>query len=214
MIRLALLLLAAVAAARGWIAAGHGFPGDGWAAHYVTVRGPYHDGLLAEGISAFSRLGHPKAAVLVFVVAVALAWRLAGPMAAAIIGAAMGAVVLNDAIKLLSGPTEPFTVALGHRPHEYNFPSGHTAYAAAVFGAIGVVSAQRRFWPGVALAAVIIAGMGPARVLGGYHLVSDVVAGYAVGAAWLLLVMAGARAASRGRAGTPSPARAGAPRSP
>jgi membrane-associated phospholipid phosphatase len=212
--RSALILLLAVVAIRLWLAADNAFPGDGWAAGYVSERGAYHEGLPALIIKGFTKLGSPKGAFLVVLVAALVAWRLAGGLAALTIVAAIGAVVLNDVIKVISGPTDAFTVALGHRPHEYDFPSGHTAYAAAVFGAIGVVSARRRFWPGVALAAAVIVGMGPARVVGGFHLVSDVVAGYAVGAAWLLLVMAAAGAASRARGGTRTPGRAAAPRSP
>jgi len=57
----------------------------------------------------------------------------------------------------------------------------------AVIGYLGLVSWRAgRPWL-TALAALLIVGIGPARLVTGVHLVSDVVAGYCVGASWLIL---------------------------
>jgi undecaprenyl-diphosphatase len=72
---------------------------------------------------------------------------------------------------------------------DYSFPSGHTTFAAAVVGFATLLAIkERRFVVAVGLAA-IVAAMGPSRVLLGVHWLSDVVAGYAIGFAWLIFVV-------------------------
>ena len=61
-----------------------------------------------------------------------------------------------------------------------SFPSGHTAWATAVFGLIFVLAIRgRHYWP-AAGAALIVAAIGPSRLLLGVHYFSDVLAGYAI----------------------------------
>lgn len=71
-------------------------------------------------------------------------------------------------------------------PHSYSFPSGHAATAVALYGAIGLLAAERsRTGPGrvawLALALLIALVIGASRVLLNVHFVSDVAAGFAVG---------------------------------
>ena len=98
-----------------------------------------------------------------------------------------------------------------------SFPSGHTAWAVAVFGVLAVLALQRRRWLG-AIACVVLAGaMGPSRVLLGVHWLSDVIAGYAIGLAWLIaLLLIGMPWANKRTSPTSSPSisRAGSESSP
>jgi membrane-associated phospholipid phosphatase len=102
-------------------------------------------------------------------------------------------VVWNALLKRLWGPTElfhhvfvtaPFPVVGGD-----NYPSGHVTYAVAIFGYVAVVARRRGATEIAVIAALLVIGMGPARVLAGDHLVSDAVGGYLLGAGWLLLVL-------------------------
>lgn len=74
----------------------------------------------------------------------------------------------------------------------YSFPSGHAMAALTLYGALAYVIARRvggarrrAVWVGLALAVVVLVGV--SRVYLGVHYLSDVLAGYAAGAAWLLL---------------------------
>ena len=84
------------------------------------------------------------------------------------------------------------TLWLSIRPeHTYSFPSGHAMDTAAVAVAVGFL-----LWPRqclgsrlvLALAALFALGVGWARVYLGVHYPSDVLAGWAAAAGWVLLI--------------------------
>jgi undecaprenyl-diphosphatase len=75
-------------------------------------------------------------------------------------------------------------------PHSYSFPSGHAATAVVLYGALGLLFAEharsRLRAAGWLVAATALAlAIGASRVLLDVHFVSDVLAGFAVGLAWL-----------------------------
>jgi undecaprenyl-diphosphatase len=77
----------------------------------------------------------------------------------------------------------------GTAPSSYSFPSGHAFASFCFFGQLAVVFTPRIRSPlARALvwfaAAVLIAGIGFSRIYLGVHYTSDVIAGYAVAAAW------------------------------
>jgi membrane-associated phospholipid phosphatase len=93
----------------------------------------------------------------------------------------------------------------------FSFPSGHALVSLAVYGSIAVVVARhvrsRRVAVAVvAAAAVWILAIGFSRLYLGVHFLSDVLAGYSAGAAWLALlylaIEARTRYTSRYRAST------------
>lgn len=97
----------------------------------------------------------------------------------------------------------------------YSFPSGHATSALVAFGVLawlaGTVPAASRpranGWVGVgwAIALAAAAGVGASRVYLGVHYLSDVLAGFALGAGWLTLVMVATVAVGRAPNG-PDPA--------
>jgi undecaprenyl-diphosphatase len=133
----------------------------------------------------FDLLGKPLFAVLAVGPAVALVWRGLGLRAAAFVALGSAAVVPNALLKVLLSPTPLWEAA---RDEGANYPSGHVAYAVGLAGALAWLAWERGRRDLVVIALVFVVLMGPSRVWTGAHLPSDVVAGYLVGAGWLLVV--------------------------
>jgi undecaprenyl-diphosphatase len=137
-----------------------------------------------------TRLGGVVVASVVTVLAVAVLWRASRRADALFVAAAfVGINVLVPVLKAVYERARPDlgTVPL---PHSYSFPSGHAATAVVLYGALGVLLAERassrlRAVGWLAGAAVLALAIGTSRVLLNVHFVSDVAAGFAVGLAWL-----------------------------
>lgn len=82
---------------------------------------------------------------------------------------------------------------LVHHLESFSFPSGHATGAIALYGAIAYIllrsakkNIQRKLI--IACAVFIVLLIGFSRIYLGYHYLSDVLAGYIVGALWLCVV--------------------------
>ncbi len=130
-------------------------------------------------------------AVATVVVLAVVAADECGRRAGALILAAAGVVVLEAALSSVLGPTsQEYHGAAGvNLGPENNFPSGHAAFAVSVYGAAGFLAwnAGHRALAGALALPVVL--MGPALALLGNHYPADVLAGYALGLAWLLAVL-------------------------
>jgi membrane-associated phospholipid phosphatase len=107
-----------------------------------------------------------------------------------LVGAYAGAWILQRSIKLLTQVPRPPAPAAVHTFSGYAFPSGHATDATAVYGMLAVLLAagisRRGAKAAVWLAAVTLVGLvGLSRVYLGGHWLTDVLAGFAIGAAWL-----------------------------
>lgn len=112
-----------------------------------------------------------------------------------IVAAGAGSLLMTVAGKILIGRDRPPLVD-AVPPYEVSasFPSGHTLNAVAILGVIAYLLVLRRHtaWSRALIvvvaivATVLVAG---SRVYLGHHWVTDVVAGWALGAAWLALVI-------------------------
>ncbi len=127
----------------------------------------------------------PAAAVL----AAILFWRRRWADGLVLISATLGAAVLNAVLKLvIHRPRPEFLEPLAHAGG-YSFPSGHAASAAAFYMTLGLLGAGWvRRWETrvyVLLASIFaVALIGFSRLYLGVHYLSDVLAGYALGAFW------------------------------
>jgi undecaprenyl-diphosphatase len=104
-----------------------------------------------------------------------------------------GALVLNTALKLSFHRTRPAAFFGVVAPHSYSFPSGHALHSLCLFGTLAALlqprlrGATARLFVWVATAAVV-ALVGFSRIYLGVHYPTDVLAGYAAGAVWVLSV--------------------------
>jgi membrane-associated phospholipid phosphatase len=109
--------------------------------------------------------------------------------------------LLNAALKTLFERSRPeflhgFATADG-----WSFPSGHSSGAFIVYGLLGYLAVlhlpQRLHLPAAALAMTLIVCVGFSRVILQVHYFSDVLGGYAFGAAWVAAWIAGLEAFRR-----------------
>jgi undecaprenyl-diphosphatase len=119
-----------------------------------------------------------------------------------------GSQLLANGLKpVFDRPRPSFGTAVS-LPDSASFPSGHAAAAVACVGALAVLLGERlaserersAVWAGALL---LGAGIGLSRVVLGVHWVSDVVAGWALGAAWLALCLLGREVVRHGGLASP-----------
>lgn len=137
-----------------------------------------------------SFLGGPIVGTVWTVAFVAIVWPWLGWRCAALIAACAVVVVIDVVIKAIVDRPRPGSAVL----IDPSFPSGHTSYATAVMGMMVLLLLwqRRRALAGIGIAFIVL--MGPSRILVGAHWTWDVVGGYALGLAWLMLVVAAAGA--------------------
>jgi undecaprenyl-diphosphatase len=180
-------LLLLVIALHLWLAWGGAFPGDTWA-----IERTWHPqaAFWRTYASLFQDLGTPTFAILLVLAALAAIVARGSFAEAAGLAIACCAIPLNALLKSVLGPS-PVWFAAHRGGHDY--PSGHVTFVVAVIGYIGWLGWRHgRRWIAV-LAAALIALVGPARVVTGIHIVSDVVGAYLLGAAVLVLAVTCAR---------------------
>jgi membrane-associated phospholipid phosphatase len=172
-----------------------------------------HHHWLVTAAKALSTIGSAPVYVVLFAaVAGWLVWRRLPRLALFVVVTLVGSSILNAVVKLAverSRPVLPDAVA---HANGMSFPSGHAQSAMVATAVLLLVflPSLRGAWRAVAVAAalVYVAAIGFARVALGVHYVSDVLAGYALGAAWVaaMTVSFSAWRRERGRAGV-DPAR-------
>lgn len=110
--------------------------------------------------------------------------------AAFVLGVTIGVQILVALLKEHYGRPRPDAGSPIALPHSYSFPSGHAATGIAVGGALAVVWAESARSPlartgMVGLGLLVGVAIGASRVVLNVHYLSDVLAGYCVGLAWL-----------------------------
>lgn len=138
----------------------------------------------------------------VFLVAAALAaavllWARRDRADATLVGLAFaGSAVVNFALKVLFERPRPTFQDESLTLNTFSFPSGHASVSVAVYGAFAIIVLRdMRTWRGQALVlgtlAVLLALIGFSRIYLGAHFFSDVLAGYSLGTAWLMICVLG-----------------------
>jgi undecaprenyl-diphosphatase len=101
----------------------------------------------------------------------------------------VGAEVLSYGLKLGFRRDRPFFTDPLATENTYSFPSGHATVSLATYGALAVVLSRRLGGRGrlasLGAAAVLVSLIGFSRLYLGVHYLSDVLAGFSAGTAWL-----------------------------
>jgi membrane-associated phospholipid phosphatase len=140
--------------------------------------------------TAVSRLGGRGVLVpLVVLVIVVLLIRKRPRLAVYLAVTGIGAIILDPSLKTLVGRVRPVVADPVAHGQGNSFPSGHALGSTIVYGMLTLVflAVVRHRWRGwfVGLAALIVVAIGASRVALGVHFVSDVLAGWLLGAAWI-----------------------------
>jgi membrane-associated phospholipid phosphatase len=163
------------------------FPGD---SYFVSwIRHPHPGEQLGFVARVFAALGNPIVAGL----CVAIVWVVIdddlGPRYGFLVLVAVGAVAFNALLKAILRPT-PLQIDLRGNFSPGNFPSGHVVYITSLCGLLAWFALARGHRTTFAALLLPILAMGPLRVLDGAHWPSEVLAGYALGLAWTIAVLA------------------------
>jgi undecaprenyl-diphosphatase len=156
--------------------------------------------LLVSALTAVTDLGGTPVAVLVMTLAtVFLLIRRQRRLLAFVATGGLGLAALGPVTKAIVDRARPVVESpVVETPSNASFPSGHSMAAVVVWGVLLLValpSVRRRARPWVIAAVVAVAvAVGFTRLAVGVHFVSDVLAGWALGAGWLAVTAAAFRA--------------------
>ena len=150
-----------------------------------------------RAIAAVTHLGDlwwvaPAAAVVAAILLLRRHGQLAGMWTLAL----LGIMPINGSLKALFQRVRPLHDHGFVTEPGWSFPSGHAFGSIVFYGMLAYVLLRllpQRFHRAVIAAAVLLVGMvGISRILLQVHYFSDVMAGYAIGAAWLVLCIGAA----------------------
>ncbi|NIZ92291.1 phosphatase PAP2 family protein [Kineosporiaceae bacterium B12] len=176
--------------------------------------------LLDSWVTGFTHVGGPVGMpVLAAATAIGLsvAWRRLSP-AVLIVSTMLGSLALTVAGKAaVTRARPPHVDAVPPYEFGFSFPSGHSLNAAAFAGILTYLLLRRlrRTWARrltVVLATAFATAMGLSRVFLGHHWLTDVLVGWALGLAWLSVVITSHRLFLTVYRNSPSSHRARPPR--
>jgi membrane-associated phospholipid phosphatase len=147
---------------------------------------------LTEFFEAITWLGNvPVLTVVTLVVALVLARRQTNELQLLLL-AVLGTQILTLGLKLGFQRERPFFADPLATESTYSFPSGHASVSLAVYGTLGFIVARhlrsiRARIAVLAAAALLVLLIGFSRLYLGVHFLSDVIAGFSLGLAWVSL---------------------------
>lgn len=157
-------------------------------------------------LQAFAGLTHlgdvATLTVLAVLVAGALWWRRQRLLAAGWVLAVGGNALLNPALKRIFERVRPEHVHGLVTESGFSFPSGHSSSSMVAYGMLAYLALRllprALHLPALLLAVALVATVGASRVFLQVHYLSDVLAGFASGGAWLLVCIGSVELARRG----------------
>jgi membrane-associated phospholipid phosphatase len=160
---------------------------------------------LTDVLRAISWTGNFLTVLAVTLLAVGFFWRRRERTDAVFVALAfLGAQVLSTAMKLGFRRDRPFFPDPLATESTFSFPSGHALVSLAVYGSIALVLARRLSTRAsraflLGMTALLVIAIGFSRLYLGVHFLSDVLAGYAAGVAWLAVLYVALELRSRRR---------------
>lgn len=163
----------------------------------VAARTPFRSELATDFTDVGGPVVMPILAVLI-AGGLALAWRRWTPVILMSIAASGSLAMTVSGKQLTDRARPPASLAVPPFESSASFPSGHTLNATVILGLTAYLLAlwiPRKRWRAVVVVVLglLIVLMGLSRVFLGHHWLTDVVAGWAVGLAWLATVITGHR---------------------
>lgn len=159
----------------------------------LTIRNPAVDPYITSFTDLAGTVGMPLVAIAALLI-LSIRRRSWTPVVL-IVAAGGGSLLMTIAGKVLIGRERP-PLSDAVPPYEVSasFPSGHTLNAVAILGVIAYLLVLRRQSNAaraaiIAVAVIATIFVAGSRVYLGHHWVTDVIAGWALGAAWLALVI-------------------------
>lgn len=146
-----------------------------------------------EFFEAITFLGNVPVLAAVTLVAAILLWRQRRRTELLLLLlAAIGAEILTVGLKLGFERERPFFANPLATETTYSFPSGHASVSLAVYGTLGFIAARHlaHRWAQIGSligAAVLVLLIGFSRLYLGVHFLTDVIAGFSIGIAWVAL---------------------------
>ena len=130
--------------------------------------------------------------LMVLTIAGFLAMTRKGYAALFVLGSVIGGVLISQSMKWAYARPRPELVPHGAEVYTASFPSGHSMMAAVVYLTLGALLARTLADRAVkiyvlAVAVFVTVLVGVSRVYLGVHWPTDVLAGWALGAAWALI---------------------------
>jgi membrane-associated phospholipid phosphatase len=144
-----------------------------------------------EFFEAVTFLGNvPTLVAVTFVGAILLSRRRLTAELQLLLLAAIGVQILTLGLKLGFERERPFFSDPLATESSYSFPSGHASVSLAVYGTLGYIAARhlttrRAQLASLGAAAVLVLLIGFSRLYLGVHFLSDVIAGFSIGIAWV-----------------------------
>lgn len=159
----------------------------------LTLRSPVADTLVTWWTDVAGTIGMPIVA-LAFLVGFTIQRRAWTPLVL-LVAASGGSLLMTIAGKDLIGRARPpLADAVPPYEHSPSFPSGHTLNATVIVGTIVYLLILRqsevvtRVWT-IVVGTLFVVSVGISRVFLGHHWLTDVLAAWALGLAWLALVI-------------------------
>jgi membrane-associated phospholipid phosphatase len=138
---------------------------------------------------SLTRLGDPEFVVVIVILTLGwLLWQQQRQEAKLLAIACLGALLLNQSLKLFFTRPRPLLWTRLITETSYSFPSGHALGSVVLYGFLAYVLAAQfpTLSRGIYGAAIgIITAIGFSRLYLGVHYPSDIIAGYTVGFLWL-----------------------------
>jgi membrane-associated phospholipid phosphatase len=148
---------------------------------------------LTAFFEAVTRLGNVSTLLVLVLLASAFLWRK-GWIAELqlLVLAGVGAEIITVGLKHGFQRDRPFFSDPLATESSYSFPSGHASVSLAVYGTLGFIAARhlgrrRAQFAVLAGTTVLVLLIGFSRLYLGVHFLSDVIAGYSLGIAWVAL---------------------------
>lgn len=161
------------------------------AVHRYTAENP----AFATAMKTLSTIGSARVYLTAFtLVAAWLLYRHRPRQAAFVVVTVVGSALLNALVKRAVQRARPMVSDPLITAPGLSFPSGHAQSAFVTYATLLVVfwPAMRSAWRRIAVvvATAMVLGIGLSRVALAVHYVSDVLAGYVLGAAWVIAMIA------------------------